>query len=208
MNEAALLDELSNPSTSHQRRLEIGETLAINGDSRPGVGLQEDGLPDIEWCPVEAGTVTIVHETFQLSPFYIAQYPVTFIQYQSFVSAAGGYNNPEWWRDMPPEYHYQELATQQQSFANHPRDSLSWYQAVAFSRWVNAHCNPHDLGWIIRLPVEWEWLLAAQNGPFAFGEWQDGYANTAESELNQIIAVGMYPHAKASCGALDMVGNI
>ncbi len=64
----------------------------------------------------------------------------------------------------------------------------------------------------IRLPAEWEWQWAAQNGaeerPYPWGEKNTGYANTSGSGLKQAIAVGMYPHGAAACGALDMAGNL
>ena len=207
-----MLDELHHPDTSHQQRMEIGETLATVGDPRPGVGLNDSGMPDIEWYSVDGGVVNLEGESFEINPFYIAKYPVTHIQYQAFVEASDGYMNAEWWHDMPFEYQQQELVTQIQPHANYPRDSLSWYQAVAFSNWANARRNPDETGLMIRLPLEWEWLWVAQgyqeNRRFAFGEWRDGYANTAEAGLERTIAVGIYPQAQSSCGALDLVGNV
>lgn len=205
-----IVEELSNAETTHKRRLEIGEILAKEGDMRPGVGLDDRGLPDIAWCKVEAGTIKVEDEIFQVNEFYIAKFPVTYLQYQAFVDAEDGYQNEEWWQGMPPDYQKQELSPQRQVFANHPRDSLSWYQALAFSRWMNTH-NTED-SWIIRLPLEWEWQWVAQaydeNRPFAFGNWGANHANTGEAELNRTIAVGMYPHGQAICGAMDMIGNI
>lgn len=207
-----MLDELYNPKTSNQHRLEISETLAANGDTRSGVGLQDDGLPDIKWCPVSGGTITITDEVFQMEAFYIAQYPVTFSQFQAFVDVEKGYHHDEWWRDIPEAYQQQDLSEQRQPYGNHPRDSLSWYQAVAFSRWMNTNCNPYGNDWVIRLPLEWEWQWAAQsydqNQSFPFGDWQECHANTAEAGLKRTIAVGMYPYAKAVCGAMDMAGNV
>lgn len=206
-----LLDELSSPDTTHQRRLEIGEILAIEGDSRAGVGLDDKGLPDIEWCKVEAGTIEIEETVCQIEEFYIAKYPVTYSQYQVFVDAEDGYQNKQWWQNIPSDYQQQQLSPQRQLFNNHPRDVLSWYQAVAFSRWMNAQ-NSHDDNLIIRLPLEWEWQWVAQayneNRPFTFGDWKDNHSNTAEAELNRSIAVGMYPESKAVCGAMDMTGNV
>lgn len=43
---------------------------------------------------------------------------------------------------------------------------------------------------------------------YPWGDANLGYANTAESGLAAPIAVGMYPHGAAACGALDMAGNV
>ena len=64
----------------------------------------------------------------------------------------------------------------------------------------------------VRLPTEWEWQWAAQNGSearqYPWGNWQPGHANTNEAGLGRVIAVGMYPQGAAACGALDMAGNL
>ena len=86
-----LLEELKNPATSHQRRLRIGDDLALLGDPRPGVGVK-DGVPDMVWLPVApGGDITIEQHKFTVQPFYIAQYLVTYEQYQAFVAAEDGF---------------------------------------------------------------------------------------------------------------------
>src|SRR5881409_3965105 len=74
-----VLGLLAKPNTSHLRRAAIGDWLATIGDSRPGVGLTEAGLPDLLWCPVSGGDVHVRDstESVHVERFYIAKYPMT-----------------------------------------------------------------------------------------------------------------------------------
>jgi formylglycine-generating enzyme required for sulfatase activity len=195
--------------------------------------LLADGIPDIEWLPVAPGGKLVIEDhndkkhTFKVAPFYIARYPVTYAQYEAFVKAEDGYNNPEWWQNFPEEYRPQQLSEQNMKSWNNPRDKISWYQAVAYTRWLNRRLkgrrfpdsgNPGGGEWVIgqgievRLPTEWEWQWAAQGGEeqrkYPWGEWQEGYANTSEAGMNRAIGVGLYPQGVAKCGALDMSGQL
>jgi len=237
----ALLQELENDETTHRRRQQIGEWLEEIGDPRPGVTVK-DGIPDIAWLlVVPGGKVKITRvwlpetpddvarvlstQYFNVESFYISKYLVTNAQYQNFVEAEDGYDNLDWWQGMPDAYQRQKLAEPRTKMLNNPRDSISWYQSVAFTRWMDHRLQglvlPHPSGKgmlqvgknaHIRLPSEWEWQWAAQNGTeerlYPWGEKHTGYANTADSGLKQAIAVGMYPHGAAACGALDMAGNL
>lgn len=209
VDSATLLDELNVPSTTHARRAYIGDRLAKDGDVRPGVGLRkEDGLPDIAWCEVPGGNVALegVEGVFRVEPFFIAKYPITWIQYRTFVEAKDGYHCAEWWqglahRDANPGTQYRRLD-------NHPAEDICWYDAVAFCRWLSA-----KLGYEVRLPTEWEWQQAATGGnaanKYPWGAtWDSGYANTEESGLGRSTAVGMYPQGASPVGALDLIGNV
>lgn len=243
MNQSAtdLLQELENDETTDQQRRQIGERLEKMGDPRRGVGVKA-GRPDMVWLPVTPGgevkitrvwlpdtpdeKARVMHTQYvNVEPFYIAKYLVTYAQYQAFVEAEDGFENLAWWQRMPEAYQRQQLAEQRTKLLTNPRDSLSWYQSVAFARWMNHRLQglevPHPSGQgvlrvgdnaQIRLPAEWEWQWAAQNGAearlYPWGETKTGYANTAETGLKQAIAVGMYPHGAAACGALDMAGNL
>jgi formylglycine-generating enzyme required for sulfatase activity len=114
-------------------------------------------------------------------------------------------------------------------FGNHPASYVSWFDAVAFCRWLTRR-----LGFIVRLPDEWEWQQASTGGDdgnvfpwgaqadaharkdrfqvFPVAEWdakQDPYrANTFESSLGQVTAVGMYPAGASPAGICDMAGTV
>ena len=193
---------------SHEARASSGVRLALLGDRRRGVGLRPDGLPDIDWCPIEGGEVTvevrsdpddpnseIVETVTRAVPaFKLARYPVTIAQFQAFLA---DYQREGAWR-LPPEFpnvpaNYSPLA----HHGNHPADTVNWWEAAAFCRWLSAR-----LGAEIRLPTEHKWLLAATGGDraraYPWGhDWnptRDPWrANTYESGLFRSTAVGLYP---------------
>ncbi len=225
-----LLRELDKIDTKHERRRDIGDRLAVIGDTRPGMGVK-DGIPDLFWLPVEVSPdpVTIKTDEVEIGPIvipplFIAQYQITYTQFQTFLDADDGFADARWWDGMPDEYKRQEMAQQRTKISNAPRDSVSWYQSVAFARWLNHRLrgfeHQHPAGQLlrvgdnaeIRLPTEWEWQWAAQGGAearaYPWGEWQEGYANTSEAGLSRTTAVGIYPHGRAECEALDMAGNL
>ncbi len=86
------------------------------------------------------------HEVIVESPFRMAAVPVTVAQYTAFepghVSGFGG--------EVPDD-----------QLASHPVDSVTWYQAVAFCRWLAA-IFPWAKG--ARLPTEEEWEYACRVG--------------------------------------------
>ena len=55
-----------------------------------------------------------------------------------------GFNNDEWWQGLTEKYRKQKLDEQNIKFSNNPRESVSWYQCVAFTRWLNARL-PRDV---------------------------------------------------------------
>jgi hypothetical protein len=204
-----LVEEVEFPIT-HDRRAEIGERLAVLGDRRPGVGLREDGVPDIAWCPVPRGRVTLAGvepgiASADIEPFYISKYLVTLKQFSAFTRPAV-YYRPEWWTGLPidPNDH---RPVEQRQVDNHPAQFVSWYQAMAFCRWLST-----QLGYGVRLPTEWEWVQAATGGNANFAypwgkDWDGARANHRHSAY-RLMAVGMYPEGRSPVGALDMSGNM
>ena len=202
-----LVEKLKNPALNHQQRERIGERLSEIDDPRPGVGVDENGLPQYEWCPVPPGRIILEDNagTFDVAAFFISQYPVTFKQYCAFLEAADGYQNPRWWTDLQ---HEPEPGEQYRKIDNHPAENVSWYDAVAYCRWLS-----DKRGFEIRLPTEWEWQQAAtggnSNNEYPWGnDFESKRCNTWESGLGRTTAVGLYPDGISPVGALDMCGNV
>ena len=93
-----------------------------------------------EWCEISTGKVEIEDQSFNVQPFLMAKYPITYEQFQVFVEAEDGFHNDGWWQGLV------ERASEPgiQHFAhteNLPRENVSWYDAVAFCRWLTMRMN-------------------------------------------------------------------
>jgi hypothetical protein len=182
----------------------------FDADKRPGVGLRADGLPDIVWCEVNDKREWVYQDKKHpaLPPYRVAKYPVTYIQFQAFIDAPDGWHNPDWWRGLDmPDGHNAAPGDQAFKFWNHPREGVSWYDAVAFCRWLSA-----KRGEEIRLPTEQEWERAARGTdgreyPYS-GTFDAAKGNTRETGIGQTSAVGIFPDGESPVGALDMSGNV
>jgi len=209
----ALLEEIAEPATEPPRRLAIGDALARLGDPRPGVGLRSDGLPDIAWVEIPGGSFVYQRgETRELPTFWIARYPVTNAQYQAFVDD-GGYRRSSLWKDL--QRPKRKASTWSQP--NRPRTDLDWYEALAFTCWLNVRLGLPEGS--LRLPTELEWEKAARGEHgriYPWGaEYRSGYANVDEKNpnvgpwyLDQTTAVGLYPHGCSPYGVDDLSGNV
>ena len=194
---------------------------------------------------VPAGTYTIGDNESEYSeekprqvpirqPYRLARYPVTYAQFQCFVEAPD-FGEERWWAGMPVEgeacgqnYRLQEMSEQFFPFDNHPCENVSWYQAMAFARWLTARLHAGVLAagaltgdvrqYEITLPHEYEWEVAARwpNSDVAgrlypWGpEFDAAKANTYEGDrVGQTTAVGMYPAGQnAALGLHDLSGNV
>ena len=147
-----------------------------------------------------------------LETFRIARYPITNSQWQAFLNASDGYANDRWWEGLTNPDRQPEKSTWIES--NHPVTDVSWFEAVAFCRWLTA-----KLGLPVRLPTEWEWERAARgrNGrEYPWGDgYREGFANIHETERNagsrfirRTSPVGMYPQGYSEDGVCDLTGNV
>jgi formylglycine-generating enzyme required for sulfatase activity len=187
--------------------------------------MEQVGLPDIVWLYAEGGTIKIENQIFTMRPFYIAKYPITHKQFQSFMNAKDGYKNNRWWRGVSAKKNFEiNLNKQYLELGNHPCNDVSWYDAIAYCQWLNVRLDwsefptnlslkKLDMCSSIRLPTEWEWQWAASGGHrdyvYPWGKkWDRRKSNSAESGLFKTVAVGLYPSGISKFGALDMSGNI
>jgi len=223
-----LLRELDDTNTSHQRRAFIGERLATLGDPRKGIGVLDNGIPDIIWCFVnEEQEIRRRGEIFQVRPFYVAKYLITHAQYEVFLNADDGYNNPKWWVKFPNKankpFYRRKRFSKFSPQPNLPRTNVSWYECTAFTQWLDFKYHQFNLfekllnlssdKWQIRLPNEYEWITIAEGKRNLYRGYDevdtDSLANIPVGDITQrISAVGMYPHGIVECGALDIYGNV
>src|SRR5260370_41705902 len=113
-------------------------------------------LPLLQWCEIVAGSVTIEGVACDVPTFYMAKYPVTYVQYEAFVNDGGGPNRahwtdagwawkgdttlPEFWND--PTWHIHDR----------PINGVTCYEAYACTRWPAAKTKlkialPPDAPW-------------------------------------------------------------
>ncbi len=207
-------------------------------DTRRGVGCRELGLPDIDWVFVSEADAVSGKRTFIYQEdeerveagFWIARYPITHAQFQAFFNADDGYHNPHWWQGLAVETQDRGgPQTQRFPYWNHPRERVSWYEAVAFCKWLTAKTEqtsdllPSEFDryqpWRITLPTEWQWEKAARGHDGRRYPWGDdyvsGHANIGERwtdagkhYLAKSSAVGMYPPGISPYEIHDLSGNV
>ena len=241
-----LYKPLPGKRTSPIARAEWGRILGKSGDPRPSVGLDKNGLPDIIWIRVPAGSFLMGGDEELKSlglawgkleikfdhDFCIAKYPITYEQFRSFVK--DGYEIRKYWtvsgwrwkgKQRQPRYWDNPIF----NISNHPVVGVTWYEAYAFSRWLNekykllnySSPDPGMVEWEIRLPLEAEWERAARfpdNRRYPWGnKYIPGYANIDETfqdaecgpyALRRTTAVGLYEAGKSHLEIYDMCGNI
>ena len=188
---AAALKLLTDHAQLTPKQRDIPSRLLGSGpypghDTRPGVGLRADGLPDIDWVPIpDDGEFIYQEDEHRTEPrFWIAHYPVTYAQYRAFLEAEDGYDLDRRWLEPEPlavpDGHRAKADRQQFKYWNHPAERVSWYDAVAFCRWLTAKVKAQveakvegwekwlppelarDQDWKITLPTEWQWEKAAR----------------------------------------------
>jgi formylglycine-generating enzyme required for sulfatase activity len=177
--------------------------------------------------------------------YWIARYPVTNAQFDAFV-AAGGYGERRYWPEAEAAGYWQDGQVTMRSdekprdrpvdpggaynLPNHPVVNVSWYEALAFSRWLEEVlplASSQQQAWrdgrletvnldfetcSVRLPTEAEWEKAARGTDgraFPWGAQVDpNRANYADTQIGTTSTVGCFPAGGSPYGVLDLSGNV
>jgi formylglycine-generating enzyme required for sulfatase activity len=155
-------------------------------------------------------------ETFEL-----ARYPLTNAQYKLFIDD-DGYNPEHHWWDEPGKAWLQEADVQEPRYwnnerfgiarPNYPVVGISWYEAVAFCRWLTQHQGYNPEGYTYRLPTEAEWEYAARRDTRRTYPWGNEEPDGERANYNRnhggTTAVGLFPLGATPDGLQDMAGNV
>ncbi|NDJ54987.1 MAG: SUMF1/EgtB/PvdO family nonheme iron enzyme [Chloroflexi bacterium] len=187
-------------------RASAADVLGQLGDPRRGVC---SSTPDM--LPIEGGVLSFGGHRVRVAPFKLARYPITNAQFRRFME--DGYHNDRFWtaagiawrlkaRQRGGSVDYPGFGT-----ANRPVVGLSWFEALAFTRWM-----AYATGQPYRLPTEVEWQCAAgglENRKYPWGERTPTHAcNERDTGIGQTVAVGIFPRDRTPEGVADLGGNI
>lgn len=217
-NKRDLIDIIESKEYSLENRYAAGFILGLIGDPRidvfnpkmisiPGstakIGLESDKVNEItkkyertgiiaEWIEKETPAFDV-----EISPFKIAKYQVTNVEYVAFLKDKPDAEIPSYWK----------FGCYPFELSNHPVYGVSAETADTYTKWLSERT-----GRKFRLLSEYEWEFAAA-GPERFefpwgNEFFDDYANTIESGLLTSTPVGIFPKGNSHFGVTDMAGNV
>lgn len=135
----------------------------------------------------------------QLDGFWIARYPVTYLQYSFYLQHNPEVALPMGWMNRFP------VAGKE----HHPVVSVTWYEALHFCEWIS-----ELVGHMFRLPSEAQWEKAARGVDQRVYPWGDDHSqrleacNCGENGRNVTTPVDSYSLGRSPFGAWDMIGNV
>lgn len=149
----------------------------------------------------ETGTDEKPVHPVHIDAFSMDQYEVTNKQYKQFIVA-----NPSWRKDQIADnlhdgnyLQHWEGHNYPKGYDDHPVVYVSWYAAVAYTRWAGK-----------RLPREAEWEKAARGGlsgkKYPWGDVIDSNKANYDGNIGETTPKGKYPRNKYRL--YDMVGNV
>ena len=161
------------------------------------------------WREILLSEVSEKEEVSITNKYRISKYPITNMQYQVFLDENPDYNVPGWGDDNKGALYTwdEEKRACSSAYNNCPVVLVSWNDASNYCKWLS-----EKTGRKFRLPTEEEWEYAArgpQSSIYPWGnQWNDSYANTFESGINDIIAVGCFIEGISEFGVFDCSGQI
>jgi formylglycine-generating enzyme required for sulfatase activity len=150
------------------------------------------------------------HESHLLE-YHIGRFPVTNVEYKSFLEANPQYRIP-FSNEMDDRLYNWD--NESRSFppdkGDHPVVLVSWNDAIAYCSWLS-----QVTGKQYRLPIEEEWEKAArgsfpseQRYPWE-GDWKPDCSNTCELGLKDTTSIHHFEEKnKSPFGIVDMAGNV
>jgi formylglycine-generating enzyme required for sulfatase activity len=169
--------------------------------------------------------------------YHISRYPVSHAQYRYFIQN-DGYQQKKYWieaiadgRWKPGQvkiWHEWQGAPEDYDFPytldNHPVVGVSWYEAMAFCRWLTEYLKTSDKtsdtikrllhnDYHITLPSEAEWEKAARGVDdqriYPWGDDRDtDKANYDQTKIGTPSALGCFPQGQSPFKCEDMAGNV
>ncbi|GAB4335419.1 MAG: hypothetical protein Kow00117_18510 [Phototrophicales bacterium] len=178
-------------------------------------------LPEpFAWCEIPAGMVSVKAGVLEgqkmvyVERFQIAKYPITNAQFEVFLTHPQGYANPEWWDFHTAALQWRRGNPEPRATAfvgDHlPRTNVSWYEAIAFTRWLTAMVRQDDAEHgLITLPTEAQWQRAAQGDDVRSYPWGDKFKpNLCNYNTQRPLPVTQFPDGASPYGVMDMFGNV
>lgn len=215
-------------------RVRAGVLLGQIGDPREDVSV----LPP-KMVPIKGGRFEIgdgkERTDLTIASFAIARYPITNAQYAQFLDDDGYDPAKPWWddagrawlacddaasaelepwrrrqiKDRPEFWNDERFGSAR---PNHPVVDVSWYEAMAFCRWLSQHPVYNPQGYRYELPSEVEWEYAARGPERRPYPWGPKEPDGERANFNQIYkgttAVGCFPRGATREGVMDLAGNV
>ncbi|MBF0147597.1 MAG: SUMF1/EgtB/PvdO family nonheme iron enzyme [Magnetococcales bacterium] len=164
-----------------------------------------DILPGLRMLPVPGGVFTMGEDRLdwtnprhqvQLSPFYLAETPVTNDLYRRFLEENRTYRKPESWGNERFSHDMQPVV------------GVDWNDAIKFCEWLS-----ESTGKEFSLPTDAQWEFAARGTDARQFPWGN-YGPTVEhacfgldEKTGKPALVGQYPLGQGPFGHLDLSGN-
>ncbi|KPA18004.1 Sulphatase-modifying factor domain protein [Candidatus Magnetomorum sp. HK-1] len=230
--EAVGIEELSpdlclfcfeNENNSLQKKLIFGKQLGKSGDPRFHSNywfLPDDPLLGFIEIPAgkflmgsdskkdkEARDNEKPQHSLYLEQFYISKYPVTVMQFNTFIESTG-----------------KEVRSGGKEEGNHPVVNVSWFEALEYCQWLtkqlknNKEClekfsslfQTND--WHVTLPSEAEWEKAARGTDgriYPWGNTFDGNnLNYDGTNIKDTSPVGCFKNGSSPYQVMEMSGNV